>query len=100
MVPISYYVVLSAAVFAIGLYGVLTRTNAIVILMSVELMLNAGNINLVAFSTQLGNIEGQVMVLFSLSLAAAEVVIGLGIFIVMYRDFGSVSVKKPSFMRW
>ncbi|MDY7081445.1 MAG: NADH-quinone oxidoreductase subunit NuoK [Halobacteria archaeon] len=100
MVPASYYVVLSAAVFCIGLYGVLTRSNAIVILMSVELMLNAGNINLVAFSAQLGDIGGQVFTLFTLAIAAAEVAVGLGIFIVMYRDFGSVSVKKPSFMRW
>ncbi|MDY6764075.1 MAG: NADH-quinone oxidoreductase subunit NuoK [Halobacteria archaeon] len=100
MVPISYYLVLSAAVLCIGLYGILTRRNAIVILMSVELMLNAGNINLVAFSAQLGDIQGQVFALFSMTLAAAEVVVGLGIFIIMYRDFRSVTVTKPSFMRW
>ncbi|MFB6283718.1 MAG: NADH-quinone oxidoreductase subunit NuoK [Halobacteria archaeon] len=100
MVPTSYYVLLSAVVFSIGAYGVLTRTNAIVILMSVELMLNAANINLVAFSRHLGSIEGQVMTLFSLSIAAAEVGIGLGIFIIMYREFNSVDITKPSFMRW
>lgn len=100
MVPTSYYVLLSAAVFAIGIYGVLSRTNAIVILMSVELMLNAANINLVAFSAQLGNIQGQVFTLFTLAIAASEVAIGLGIFISMYREFGEVDVTKPSIMRW
>ena len=100
MVPASYYVLLSAAVFAIGAYGVLTRTNAIVILMSVELMLNAANINLVAFSAFLGDVSGQVFTLFALAIAAAEVAVGLGIFIVMYRDFDSVDVTKPSVMRW
>ncbi|MDY6780577.1 MAG: NADH-quinone oxidoreductase subunit NuoK [Halobacteria archaeon] len=100
MVPASYYVLLSAAVFSIGVYGVLTRTNAIVILMSVELMLNAGNINLVAFSSQLGDMSGQVFALFSLTVAAAEVAVGLGIFIVMYRSFDTVDVTKPSVMRW
>ncbi len=100
MVPTSYYVILSAAVFAIGVYGVLSRTNAIVILMSVELMLNAANINLVAFSAQLGNIQGQVFTLFTLAIAASEVAIGLGIFISMYREFGEVDVTKPSIMRW
>jgi NADH-quinone oxidoreductase subunit K len=100
MVPASYYVLLSAAVFAIGAYGVLTRTNAIVILMSVELMLNAANINLVAFSAFLGDVSGQVFTLFALAIAAAEVAVGLGIFIVLYRDFDSVDVTKPSVMRW
>ncbi|MDY6775083.1 MAG: NADH-quinone oxidoreductase subunit NuoK [Halobacteria archaeon] len=100
MVPSSYYIVLSAAVFCIGVYGVLTRTNAIVILMSVELMLNAGNLNLVAFSAQVGNLQGQVFSLFVMALAAAEVAVGLGIFITMYREFGTVEVTKPSFMRW
>ena len=100
MVPASYYVLLSAAVFAVGIYGVLTRSNAIVILMSVELMLNGANINLVAFSQHLGDINGQILTLFSLAIAAAEVGIGLGIFIVMYRDFNTVDIRKPSFMRW
>lgn len=100
MVPASYYVALSAALFAIGAYGVLTRENAIVILMSVELMLNAANVNFVAFSAFFGDVTGQVFTLFSLAVAAAEVAVGLGIFIVLYRDFDSVSVTKPSVMRW
>lgn len=100
MIPTSYYIILSSAVFAIGAYGVLSRTNAIVILMSVELMLNAANINLVAFSLHLGDIQGQVLTLFALAIAASEVAIGLGIFISMYREFGQVDVTKPSFMKW
>jgi len=100
MIPPSYYVLLSAAVFVVGLYGVLTRQNAIVILMSVELMLNAANINLVAFAAHLGDVAGQVFTLFALSIAAAEVAIGLGIFIALYREYETVDVTKPSFMRW
>lgn len=100
MVPASYYVVLSAAVFAIGLYGVLSRSNAIVILMCVELMLNAANLNLVAFAAQFGDVTGQVFALFALSIAAAEVAVGLGIFILVYRKHGSVDVEIPRRMRW
>jgi len=100
MIPASYYVLLSSAVFVVGLYGVLTRENAVVILMSVELMLNAANINFVAFAAQLGDVAGQAFTLFALSIAAAEVAIGLGIFIALYREYGEVNVTKPSFMRW
>jgi NADH-quinone oxidoreductase subunit K len=100
MVPSSYYVLLSAFVFCVGLYGVLTRTNAIVILMCVELMLNAGNLNLVAFSAHLGEVAGQVFVLFALAVAAAEVAVGLGVIILVYRQHGTVDVTKPRIMRW
>ncbi len=100
MVPASYYVLLSAVVFAIGLYGVLSRTNAIVILMCVELMLNAANLNLVAFAAQFGDVTGQVFALFALSIAAAEVAVGLGVFIVVYRRHGTLDVEVPRRMRW
>lgn len=100
MVPASYYVLLSAAVFAVGLYGVLTRSNAVVILMCVELMLNAANLNLVAFAAQFGDVTGQVFTLFALSIAAAEVAVGLGIFILVYREYGTVDVTMPRGMRW
>jgi len=100
MVPTSYYLLLSAFVFSVGLYGVLTRENAIVIVMCVELMLNAGNINLVAFAARTGDVAGQAFVLFALAVAAAEVAVGLGILLVLYRRYGTVNVKKPSFMRW
>ena len=100
MVPIEYYLVLSAAVFSIGLYGLLTRENALLFLMSVELMLNAANINFVAFSLQWGNLTGQVMSLFVMALAAAEVAVGIGIILVLYRNFTDVDVTVPQSMRW
>jgi NADH:ubiquinone oxidoreductase subunit K len=100
VVPTSYYLLLSAFVFSVGLYGVLTRENAIVIVMCVELMLNAGNVNLIAFAAATGDVAGQAFVLFALAVAAAEVAVGLGILLVLYRRYGTVNVKKPSFMRW
>ncbi len=100
MIPTTYYVVLSAAVFCIGVFGVLTRRNALIFLMSVELMLNAANINLVAFSRLFGNLTGQVFSLFVMALAAAEVAIGIGIILVLYRNFNDVDVTKPVTMRW
>ena len=82
MVPLSYYVILSLIVFMIGVIGVLIRRNIIAILLSIELMLNAANINFVAFSHYLQNVTGQVFVFFVLTVAAAEVVVGLAIIIV------------------
>ena len=100
MVPVQYYMVLSAAVFCIGVFGILTRRNALMFLMSVELMLNAANINLVAFSYQTGNLTGQVFTLFTMALAAAEVAVGIGIILVLYRNFSDVDVTKATTMRW
>jgi NADH-quinone oxidoreductase subunit K len=100
MVPAQLYLLLSAAIFCIGLFGILTRRNALVFLMSVELMLNAANINLVAFSLQHGNLTGQVFSLFTMALAAAEVAIGIGIILVLYRNFTDVDVTKAATMRW
>ncbi|PSQ41084.1 NADH-quinone oxidoreductase subunit NuoK [Halobacteriales archaeon SW_5_68_122] len=99
-VPAEYYLVLSAAVFCTGLFGVLTRQNALMFLMSVELMLNAANINLVAFSFYWGNITGQVFTLFTMALAAAEVAIGIGIILVLYRNFDDVEVTEATTLRW
>ena len=100
MIPAETYLLLSAAVFCIGLFGILTRRNALIFLMSVELMLNAANINLVAFSLQHGNLTGQVFTLFTMALAAAEVAIGIGIILVLYRNFSDVDVTKATTMRW
>jgi NADH-quinone oxidoreductase subunit K len=100
MVPAQWYLLLSAAVFCIGLYGILTRRNALLFLMSVELMLNAANINLVAFSLQWGNVTGQTFSLFTMGLAAAEVAVGIGIILVLYRNFNDVDVTNPATMRW
>ena len=99
-VPMQYYLVLSAAVFSIGAFGILTRRNALVFLMSVELMLNAANINLVAFSWYWSNLTGQAFSLFTMALAAAEVAVGIGIILVLYRNFDDVDVTKATTMRW
>ena len=100
MVPVQYYLLLSAGLFCIGLFGILTRRNALVFLMSVELMLTAANINFVAFSFQHGNLTGQVFSLFTIALAAAEVAVGIGIILVLYRNFRGVDVTEAATMRW
>ena len=100
MIPTSYYVLLSAAVFCIGVFGVLTRRNALMFLISVELMLNAANINLVAFSQYHGNLTGQTFALFTMALAAAEVAVGIGIILVLFRSFAGVDVTRAATMRW
>ncbi|EJN60182.1 NADH-quinone oxidoreductase subunit NuoK [Halogranum rubrum] len=100
MVPAEWYLLLAAAVFCIGLVGILTRRNALLFLMSVELMLNAANINFVAFSYQWGNVTGQTFSLFTMALAAAEVAIGIGIILVLYRNFDDVDVTNATTMRW
>ncbi|HKJ59921.1 MAG TPA: NADH-quinone oxidoreductase subunit NuoK [Halobacteriales archaeon] len=100
MIPTSYYVLLATAVFCIGVFGVLTRRNALMFLVSVELMLNGANINLVAFSQLHGNLTGQTFGLFTLALAAAEVAVGLGIIMVLARNFEDVDVTEAVTMRW
>ena len=99
-VSLDLYLLLSAAVFCIGLFGILVRQNALMFLMSVELMLNAANINLVAFSLQHGNLTGQVFALFILALAAAEVAVGIGIILVLNRNFDNIDVTEAATMRW
>ncbi|MCY4730089.1 NADH-quinone oxidoreductase subunit NuoK [Natronomonas gomsonensis] len=99
-VPAEYYLVLSAAVFCVGIFGILTRENALIFLMSVELMLNAANINLIAFAFYWGNLTGQVFGLFVMALAAAEVAIGIGIILVLYRNFDSVDVTEATTLKW
>jgi NADH-quinone oxidoreductase subunit K len=91
-VAMEYYLLLSAAVFCAGLFGVLTRRNALMFLMSVELMLNAANVNFVAFAFHYGNVTGQTFALFTMALAAAEVAVGIGIVLTLYRNFGDVDV--------
>jgi NADH-quinone oxidoreductase subunit K len=100
MVATEYYLLLSSGIFCIGLFGVLTRRNALYFLMSVELMLNAANINLVAFSFYWGNLTGQTFALFAIALAAAEVAVGIGIILTLYRNFGDVDVMEAATMRW
>ncbi len=100
MVPVEWYLLLSVAIFCIGLFGVLTRRDALYFLMSVELMMNAANINFVAFALYYGDLTGQVFALFVIALAAAEVAIGIGIILVLYRNFGVTDVTVPTEMRW
>jgi NADH:ubiquinone oxidoreductase subunit K len=92
--PINYFLILSAFLFCAGAYGVLARRNAVLVLMSVELMLNAVNLNLVAFSAQAQNVSGQVFALFVITIAAAEVGIGLAIVLLIYRNFRSPDLDK------
>ena len=83
---LNSYLILSAFLFCTGIYGVLARRNAVLVLMSIELMLNAVNINLVAFSAFRGNISGQIFALFVITIAAAEVGVGLAIVLLIYRN--------------
>lgn len=92
-IPINLYILLSAVLFSIGVLGVLIRRNAIIIFMCVELMLNAVNLLLVAFSTYLGDADGQVFVFFIMAVAAAEVAVGLAILTMIYRKTGSVDIE-------
>ncbi|MCH8039687.1 MAG: NADH-quinone oxidoreductase subunit NuoK [Nitrospinae bacterium] len=99
-VPITHYMILSGLVFLIGVVGVLIRRNIIIILLSIELMLNATNINFVAFSSYLGNVAGQVFVFFALTVAAAEVAVGLAIIIALYRHHSSINVDDFQLLKW
>ena len=100
MIPVSYYVILSLIVFSIGMVGVLIRRNIIIILLSIELMLNAANINFIAFSHYLGDMGGQIFVFFVLTIAAAEVAIGLAIIIAIFRGKSSIDVENINLMKW
>ena len=100
MIHLAYPLLLSAMLFSAGVYGVLARRNAILVLMSVELMLNAVNVNLVAFSQYLHQLTGQIFALFVITVAAAEIGIGLAIVILIYRNRESVDVDKIDLLKW
>lgn len=100
MISIDWFLVLSALLFCIGIVGVLIRKNAIVIFMCVELMLNAVNLSLISFSSHYGDIDGQILVFFSLAVAAAEAVVGLAIIIAIFRNNLSVDISKVNLLRW
>ena len=99
-IPIDYYIWLSAILFSIGVIGVLYRRNAIVIFMCIELMLNAVNLLMVAFSTQLNDAAGQVFVFFIMAVAAAEVAVGLAILITMYRQTRTTDINVLNRLKW
>ena len=99
MVPISYYVALSAVLFTLGTIGVLTRRNAIIIFMSIELMHNAGNLLFVAFARMYAAIQGQIFVFFVMTVAAAEVAVGLALIVAIFRSKDSINVDEISSLK-
>jgi NADH-quinone oxidoreductase subunit K len=99
-VPIEHYLVLAAVLFAIGAFGVLLRRNVIVILMSVELMLNAVNVTFVALAYRAGSVDGQVIVFFVMTVAAAEVAVGLAIILANFAQRRTVYVDEVGLLRW
>jgi NADH-quinone oxidoreductase subunit K len=100
MVPISWYLVLSAVLFGIGVAGVLLRRNLIVMFMAIELMLNAVNLTFVAFARQFGSEDGQVIVFFVMAVAAAEAGVGLAIFIQLFRARETLNADEVTTLRW
>jgi NADH-quinone oxidoreductase subunit K len=100
MMPIGHYLFLSLALFLIGAIGVITRRNVIIVLMSIELILNAVNINLVAFSRYFGDVAGQVFALFIIAAAAAEAAVGLGIIIAFLRNRETVLADEMDLLKW
>jgi len=99
-VPISWYLLLSAVLFGIGAIGALTRRNGISIFLSIELMLNAANLTLVAYSRQMGDRTGQLIVFFVMAVAAAEAAVGLALFIAVFRQRHTIDVNRMNLMRW
>jgi NADH-quinone oxidoreductase subunit K len=99
-VPLEYYLGLSAILFIIGSIGVLTRRNAIIIFMSIELMLNSVNLTFVAFSSYFGDSTGQIFVFFVMAVAAAEAAVGLAIVLALFRNKKTVYVDEVNLMKW
>ena len=102
MITLTHYLVLSALVFALGVYAVLTRRNGVAILMGIELMLNAANINLVAFNkyTAPGAMQGQIFALVVITLAACEAAVGLALMLAAYRSLETIDVDEINLMKW
>ena len=100
MIRLPFLLFFGAVLFSCGIYGVLARRNAVLVLMSIELMLNAVNVNLIAFSTALQQLTGQVFALFVITVAAAEVGIGLAIVILIYRNRETINVDEVNLLKW
>ncbi len=100
MIPTQWYLFLGTALFTVGVIGVLTRRNVLVILMSIELILNAVNINLVAFSEWFHKLDGQVFAIFVITDAAAEAAIGLGLIIALFRNKETVNADEIDLLKW
>ncbi len=99
-VPLEYYLILSAILFTVGIIGVLTRRNAIIVFMSIELMLNSVNLTLVSFSSFMGDSTGQLFVFFVMAVAAAEVAVGLAIILALFRNKKTVYVDEVNILKW
>lgn len=100
MIPLDYYLILSAFLFSTGMLGVLIRRNVIVVFMSIELMLNAVNLSLVAFSSFIGNPAGQILVFFVMTVAAAEAAVGLAIIISLFRNKLTININEINILKW
>ncbi len=100
MVPLTWYLILSGAIFTIGAIGVLIRRNALVILMSIELMLNAVNLSFVTFSKMHDSMDGQIFVFFIMTVAAAEAAVGLAIVVALFKNKSTVNVDDINIMKW
>ena len=100
VIPLNYYVALAAILFSIGVMGVMFRRNAIIVFMCIELMLNAVNMFLTAFSTYHGDASGQVMVFFIMAVAAAEVAVGLAILVMIYNNIRTVDINELNKLKW
>jgi len=100
MISLNHYLITSGILFAIGAFGVLTRKNIIMILLSIEIMLNAANLSFVAFSSALGDLGGQVISLFVVAIAASEVAIGLAIAVLIFRNRGILDPNEMNLMKW
>ena len=97
---LQVYLLLSAVTFILGVIGVLTRRNAIIVFMSIELMLNSVNLSLVAFSSYLGDVRGQMLVFFVMTVAAAEAAVGLAIIIALFRNKKTVNLDEINILKW
>ncbi|VVB87797.1 F(420)H(2) dehydrogenase subunit K [uncultured archaeon] len=100
MTDLFSYLIISAVIFTIGAYGIITQRSGIKILMSIELMLNSANLNLVAFSSFNGNASGQVFALFSIAIAAAEAAIGFAILVALFRARDTINLDNINILRW
>ena len=100
MIPLDYYLILSAFMFSVGVLGVIVRRNAIIVFMSIELMLNSVNLSLIAFSSFLGDPTGQMLVFFAMAVAAAEAAVGLAIIIALFRNKQTVNVDEINILKW
>jgi NADH-quinone oxidoreductase subunit K len=100
LISVHHYLIVSLFLFATGLYGIMMGRNVIMILLSVELILNAANLSFVAFSSAMGNLDGQIVVFFTMIVAAVEVTVGLAIVVILYRKKNTIQVDELKKLKW